>query len=133
MAIEKRKSKKTGKVTSRARLRFSGGADVSSTHERLTDARDWEAQARTRLKSTIAISSAVWSTLTRLGNAASSTRWGSGSGARSGGASGAGILSRTAFAEKRCRTTSQMPRAMSRKASSRSSHFGTGFAPVGSA
>src|SRR5437762_13290612 len=50
MAIEKRIST-SGKVSYRARLRLNGRTELSSTHQRLTDARDWEARARSNLKS----------------------------------------------------------------------------------
>jgi integrase len=44
MAIEKRVSKHSGKVSYRVRLRLSGGRQFSSTHARLSDARDWECE-----------------------------------------------------------------------------------------
>jgi integrase len=50
MGIEKRKSNR-GMVSYRARLRLKDGDEVSSTHTRLTDARDWEARMRTAIKS----------------------------------------------------------------------------------
>ena len=43
MGIEKRTTK-TGKVSYRARLRLHGRDEASSTHERLGDARAWEAK-----------------------------------------------------------------------------------------
>ena len=50
MAIEKRTSR-GGKVTYRARLRIKGFEDMSSSHPRLTDARDWEARMLAQIKS----------------------------------------------------------------------------------
>jgi integrase len=49
MAIEKRISKQ-GTVSYRARLRLRSRGDVSSTHQRLTDARDWEARMKTAIR-----------------------------------------------------------------------------------
>jgi integrase len=51
MAIEKRISKKTGVTSYRVRLRLREGGEYSSTHARLTDARDSEAQMLSALRS----------------------------------------------------------------------------------
>ena len=50
MAIEKR-TRRTGKVTYRTRLRLNDGGDISATFARKSDAQDWEAKVRGEVRS----------------------------------------------------------------------------------